>query len=210
MTSGNRAALLECEHTIEHSLDGAWHALRRISDERLYVEDGYGNFESYCEKRWGYSKSYAYRLIDHTKLIDHLKESGIGILPSSEGQTRPLMKLKRKSKNEAEFLQKAGEAWQIAADTAPKVFDVPKITGDHVESAMSHFGIHGRKSPPKAQYIVQEMRQALGRLSQCSALRLSGHDFVEKYGSEAFPKNFHELIDWLTECAEVADVGDGA
>jgi hypothetical protein len=198
--------LRECEHTIEQSTQDAWQALKKIHDKRLYVADGYGSFESYCEKRWAYSKSRAYQLIDHVKIVEHLKATGVEFLPGSESDTRPLQKMRRKAKNETDFLNKAAEAWQIAVDTAPKRFDVPNVTAQHVESAMSHFGIHGRKSPPKEQFIAQEIRGALGKLSQCSALKLSGHDFVEKYGSGPFPKDFHKIVDWLTECAEVADV----
>jgi hypothetical protein len=198
-------SLRDCEDQIERSLDTAWHALREIHDRQLYVDEGYGSFKAYCEKRWGYSKSRAHQLIDYTKIVDHLKANGVEFLPSGEGQVRPIMKLRRKSKNEEDFLDRAAEAWQIATDTAPKKQDVPQVTGDHVESTMAHFGIYGRKSAPKPNAVREELKSALYKLASCQAMKMSGHDFVEQHGSGAFPKGFHGLVDWLTECAEVAD-----
>src|SRR5690242_1873908 len=109
--------LAACEAKIQAALDGAWRALRQIHDDKLYKVAGHKSFEDYCEKRWGYSKSHAYRLIDHAKIVDQLKSEGAEILPAGEGVTRPLQKLRRISKSEDDFTQRVSEAWQIVQDT---------------------------------------------------------------------------------------------
>jgi hypothetical protein len=208
LVSISRELLRQCEAKIEGALDDAWHALQRIHDEKLYKADKFATFELYAEQRWGYSKSRAYQLIDHAKLLDHMKAEGITFLPSGEGLTRPLQKLKRTAKTEEGFLKKATEAWQIATDMAPKQFDVPQVTGQHVEETIKHFGLYRNPKKSSDSAMVDELKGVLSRLTHCDALKkMSGYDFVERHGSRAFPSEFHEVVNWLTECAEVAQLG---
>jgi hypothetical protein len=189
----------ELEQQHENSRLTAIEALRAIHDEGLYKLAGHKTWEEYLKKRWDYSKTYGKYLLDFSRLREQCREGGVEFLPENESQTRPIVAAARRKNIDPV------NAWQIAVDTAPKIHDVPQITRQHVESSMAHFGIHGRKSAPKKNEVADELRSALVRLSSCKALKMSGHDFVEKHGSGAFPRGFHGLVDWLTECAEVAD-----
>ena len=195
--------LAVCEQKIEAALDTAWHALRQIHDDKLYKVAGYKSFESYCEKRWGYSKTHAYRLIDYSKLIDHLKAEGVATLPQGEGVARPLMKLKRISKNEDDFMQRATEAWQIATDTAPKTFDVPNVTVDHVESSMQHYGVYRNAKRKNPDEDADEIQAALAKVTQCAAFKGAPAKFYEKHGRKGQPAKFYELVTWLNTYAEL-------
>lgn len=193
--------LISCETRLEHCLDDGYRALREIHDSKLYKADGYSTFKEYCEQRWGWSKTHAYRLIDYSKIADKLKEEGIEHIPS-EGQIRPVMKLRRLSKNEDDFLQKATGAVRIAMDTAPGRDGVQRVTASHTESTLSHFGMAGRKSSPKGDVIASELRAALTKLAHCQALKESGTDFVEQHGEAAFPNGFDGIVQFLADCLE--------
>lgn len=204
-----QTALRACEQRIDTAQADAWHALRQIHDEKLYTADGYSSFKEYVEQRYGYSKSRAYQFIDHAKIVDYLKSEGVTFLPGGEGLTRPLTKLRRISKSEDDFLQRAAVTWKIASDTAPKAFDVPLVTTQHVESTMGQYGIYRNAKKTGEAAVVSELRGLLTKLLHCEALKISGTDFVEKHGSKAFPNDFRNLVDWLMECAEVAEVEGG-
>lgn len=199
----SHAALIECERLLEESLDIGYHSLRRIHEEKLYRYDGYSSFKEYCEQRWGWSKTHAHRLIDYSKVVERLKADGMDHIPS-EGQIRPIMKLRRVSKDEDDFLQKASGAVQMVVDKAPQYASVPRVTAQHTESVLSHFGISGRKSKPKEAPCVTELKTLLMKLAHCEAFQSGdGYDFVKKHGDKAFPNDFFDLVQWLQECAEV-------
>lgn len=200
------SALRDCERRIDLAYDDAWHALKTIHDDKLYKADGYGSFKDYVEQRWGYSKTRAHQLIDHVKIVEYLKEQGVTSLPTSEAHTRPMAKFRRTAKSEENFLQKCGEAWQIASDTAPKQFDVPKVTADHVESTMQHYGLY-RTAKAKADTTAADFRTALTRaldvLTECG---LDGYKLHEKYDDKIVPNGFRKLVDVLMQLAEVSRV----
>lgn len=203
------AGLLQaCEKEIEQALDSAHHALRRIHDDKLYKADGYKTFEDYAEKRWGYSKSRAYQLIDHSKIVEHLKNEGVEILPGGEGMTRPLQKLRRISKSEDDFMQRVEEAWQIAQDTAPKVHDVPQVTVNHVESTMEHYGLYRSVKRKNPDEDAVELRELLTKIGQSDAMKLAPEAFLKRYELKGFPSNFPRIVTWLSACADLADVRD--
>lgn len=62
-------------------------ALVQIRDARLY-RDRYRTFEEYAEQRWGYDKSYLYRLCQWGQAVANL--SPTGNFPQRESQARPL------------------------------------------------------------------------------------------------------------------------
>ena len=201
--------LRSCEAKIEGALSDAWHALRKIHDEKLYKADKYKTFEDYCEKRWGYSKSRAYQLIDHAKLIDHLKSEGVEFLPAGEGLTRPLQKLRRVSKSEDEFLQKAEVAWRMATDHAEKIHDVPQVTVQAVESAMSHAGLY-RNAKSKADTTAADCRNTLTKFAQSDARKMAPEDFVKKYEMKGFPSTFPRDLEWMIRCADLLGISGEA
>ena len=200
--------LRECESRIDSAYDDAWHSLKRIHDGKLYRGDGYKSFKDYVEQRWGYSKSRAHRLIDHVKIVEYLKEQGVTSLPTSEAHTEALTKLRRTSKSEEDYLQRAGNAWEMAVDSAPRQFDVPRVTADHVESSMQHFGVYrnAKKTSPSA--AATELRELLTKIGQSDAMKLTPAAFVKQFEAKGFPSTFPRIVDWLVKCAEIADFRD--
>ncbi len=93
-------------------------ALIRIRDYKgglLYMER-YGTFEAYCQERWEFGQSYAYRLMGAAQIVAELSPRGEKsdfALPATEKQVRALALLdspedRRKAWTEA--LQQAGDA----------------------------------------------------------------------------------------------------
>lgn len=92
--------LEECERVIERGLTTfveVGQALMEIRDGRLYREQGYGTFEDYCQKRWGWSRDYAYKTMRSAEVVQVLRadvDHGLQI-PSTERQARELVPLLR-------------------------------------------------------------------------------------------------------------------
>lgn len=64
-------------------------ALKKIRDEGLF-RARYGDFDTYCRRRWGMGKTYPNRLIKAAQVSEDLRAGGVGILPTNEFQCRPL------------------------------------------------------------------------------------------------------------------------
>jgi hypothetical protein len=63
------------EKVIEKNIDGFYavgQALTRIRDEKLYAP-AYSSFKDYCNERWEFSRSYAYRLMNAVVTVDKIK-----------------------------------------------------------------------------------------------------------------------------------------
>lgn len=84
---------LKLEREIRRGLKRACFGLHKIHAKGLWEPD-YPSFESYALAVWGYSRSYAYRLLNY---VDFVKLSPIGDLSTqlSEGAYRPIHKLKQ-------------------------------------------------------------------------------------------------------------------
>jgi protein gp37 len=88
-------------------------ALIKIQEKKLWRAGGWLTWEAYCIQVAGLSKSYAHRLINATRVALELPgelPNGNAVMPVSESQVRPLLKL-----GEAE--QKA-RAWAAAVEKA--------------------------------------------------------------------------------------------
>lgn len=88
------------EKGMAHFVEVGW-ALTVIRDEKLYT-DCHGTFDEYCKARWGFARSYAYRLMDSAKtvrMIERMSPNGDKI-PTSEGQIRPLSSLPEEERPE--------------------------------------------------------------------------------------------------------------
>lgn len=88
-------------------------ALAKIRDKRLYRQE-YATFESYCQTRWGLSRSRAYRLIDAATITDameaalEMSPNGDTPLPANEGQARELVGLT--AEDAVDVMHRASEA----------------------------------------------------------------------------------------------------
>ena len=65
-------------------------ALAEIRELRLYKRE-YGGFREYCEKKWGWSKSYAYYIIDSAEVVKALPEK-VSTYVDNEATARELGK----------------------------------------------------------------------------------------------------------------------
>lgn len=131
-------SLAECEQVIERGLAvftevGA--ALIEIRDRRLYRQS-HGTFEEYCEQRWGFSRSRAYRIIEATQTTRALSPIGDTPLPANEGQARELRGLPA---------AKAAEVMTRAAESGP-------VTAAGIREARAH--VAPRPEPrPEARHL---------------------------------------------------------
>ena len=86
------AQLRECEAVIERGMRtfiDVGRALAKVRDDRLYREQ-YETFEDYCQQRWGWSRSRAYRMIEASETVGALSPMGDTPMPTSERQAREL------------------------------------------------------------------------------------------------------------------------
>ena len=61
-------------------------ALLEIRNDRLYREQGFATFESYCRERWQWSKSHVNRQIQAAQVVQNL--TPIGAKPQNEAQAQ--------------------------------------------------------------------------------------------------------------------------
>lgn len=106
------------EEKVETAFYEAGCALRELRDRRLY-RSTHKTFEEYCKQRFGFERRHPYRLIEAAGVVDNLKKMcpnwtqkdvsktvtvetvGTPILPSSEGQVRPLTTLEPEQQQKA-------------------------------------------------------------------------------------------------------------
>ncbi|RCJ36695.1 hypothetical protein A6770_40515 [Nostoc minutum NIES-26] len=134
----DRAAL---EQKVETAFYEAGCALRELRDRRLY-RSTHKTFEEYCKDRFGFERRHPYRLIEAASVVDNLKKMcpnwtqndvsktvtvetvGIPILPTSEGQVRPLTALEP---------QQQQKAWQQAVEAVGGKVPTGRVVKDVVD-----------------------------------------------------------------------------
>jgi hypothetical protein len=93
LTTTEQQLFRSCEETIKEGLEKFYAvgtALLAIRDQKLYRAE-YTSFEEYCQERWDMVRRQADRLILAKGVADELRKSAV--LPSTESQVRPLLKL---------------------------------------------------------------------------------------------------------------------
>ena len=83
------------ELKVERAFYESGKALVELRSRRLY-RSTHKSFEEYCLLRFGFQRAHSYRLIDAARVVDNLSSGCLqfgDILPSSESQCRPLIKL---------------------------------------------------------------------------------------------------------------------
>ncbi|RCJ40945.1 hypothetical protein A6770_36885 [Nostoc minutum NIES-26] len=134
----DRAAL---EQKVETAFYEAGCALRELRDRRLY-RSTHKTFEEYCKDRFGFERRHPYRLIEAAGVVENLKKMcpnwtqndvsktvtvetvGIPILPTSEGQVRPLTTLEP---------QEQQKAWQQAVEAVGGKVPTGRVVKDVVD-----------------------------------------------------------------------------
>lgn len=127
-------------HRLELKVERAFYeagcALRELRDLRLY-RSTHKTFEEYCGDRFGFARRRPYQLIDAVSVVDNLCTNSshsdwdenlcticTQILPTNEGQVRPLTKLQPEEQR---------SCWQKAVDLADGKVPTGKIVKGVVE-----------------------------------------------------------------------------
>ncbi|OYD87131.1 hypothetical protein CDG77_31120 [Nostoc sp. 'Peltigera membranacea cyanobiont' 213] len=109
-TQEEQSDRLHLERKVERAFFEAGKALIELRDRRLY-RSTHKTFDEYCLDRFGYNRSRSYQLVDAAVVVDNLQKCPqiVDILPTAEGQVRPLTKLQ---------LQEQQEVWLKAVELA--------------------------------------------------------------------------------------------
>ncbi|MEH2078176.1 MAG: hypothetical protein V7K57_27905 [Nostoc sp.] len=136
---------LHLERRVERAFFEAGRALAELRDRRLY-RSTHSTFEEYCKDRFGFERRHPYRLIEAAGVVDNLikmcpiwtqneieddpatvHSDQRQILPTSEGQVRPMTKLKPEEQQ---------EVWQRAVEVAGGKVPTGRIVKDVVQQIM--------------------------------------------------------------------------
>lgn len=123
LTTREQQLLRSCEETISDGLGKFYavgKALLTIRDERLYRAK-YSSFEEYSRERWGMRRRSADRFIAAKRIVDQLSSSSV--IPSTESQIRPLIKVPE---------DKISEIWEQAIANAGH----GRVTARHVDAVV--------------------------------------------------------------------------
>ena len=136
---------LHLERRVERAFFEAGKALAELRDRRLY-RSTHSTFEEYCKDRFGFERRHPYRLIEAAGVVDNLikmcpiwtqnqteddpatvRSDQLQILPTSEGQVRPMTKLEP---------QEQQEVWLRAVELAGGKVPSGRIVKDVVQQIM--------------------------------------------------------------------------
>ncbi|MBD2248978.1 hypothetical protein [Nostoc sp. FACHB-888] len=102
LTQEEQSDRLHLERKVERAFFEAGKALAELRDRRLY-RSSHRTFEDYCRDRFGHSRRQSYLLMDAAVVFDNLVEicdQFDHILPTAEGQVRPMTKLEPQEQQE--------------------------------------------------------------------------------------------------------------
>jgi hypothetical protein len=151
-----RKELHRCENVIKQTLK-AWQegakALTRIRDLRLYRAEGFKDFEKYCKQRLNFGKSTINRYIALGEVYALLAPTG-AILPSTERQMRPLLRLRQAEEEPAVWGKAVKEVWaKVVHDT--DILKIP-ITEKRVQEARSQLGLDPKPEEGQPEADLEE------------------------------------------------------
>lgn len=138
MTAEEKARLKELERVIDRNTKQVFEwgvALMEIRGKRLYRET-HATFEAYMRKRWDMGRNYANRLIAASQVMERLV-TRVTILPESEAQVRPLIKLDPPLQLKAwEEVIETASGRKVTSRIVAKV--VSRILGEKGEQRIRH------------------------------------------------------------------------
>jgi hypothetical protein len=143
LTEEEQRDRLHLERRVERAVFEAGKALAELRDRRLY-RSTHGTFEEYCKDRFGFERRHPYRLIEASAVFDNLmkmcpnwtqNEDDLDtvhseqrqILPTAEGQVRPMTKLEP---------QEQQEVWLRPVELAGGKVPTGRIVKDVVQKIM--------------------------------------------------------------------------
>lgn len=128
LTQEEQSDRLHLERKVERAFFEAGKALIELRDRRLY-RSTHKTFDEYCLDRFGYNRSRSYQLVDAAVVVDNLQKCPqiVDILPTAEGQVRPMTKLEP---------QEQQEVWLTAVELAGGKVPTGRIVKDVVQRIM--------------------------------------------------------------------------
>ncbi|MCC5632603.1 hypothetical protein LC613_33895 [Nostoc sphaeroides CHAB 2801] len=143
LTEQEQSDRLHLERKVERAIFEAGKALMELRDRRLY-RSTHSTFEEYCKDRFGFERRHPYRLIEASAVFDNLMKMCPNwtqneddpdivhseqrqILPTSEGQVRPMTKLEPHEQQ---------EVWLRAVELAGGKVPTGRIVKDVVQRIM--------------------------------------------------------------------------
>jgi hypothetical protein len=183
LSSDGQAALEQCETSIAQARQSYWQsylkvglALARIQNEKLY-RDKYSDFEEYMRQRWGYSRSYGYKLIDSATAVEALRTDKelesvwtnvhTPILPNCEGQARQLLGLNPEDRAKAwkNALQLAG-GQEVTSNILKKAIEPFKKEPQSRSKSKKSADQSAKLPPDWIKWFVQWGQDFVGYISQ--------------------------------------------
>jgi hypothetical protein len=147
LTEEEQRDRLYLERRVERAVFEAGKALAELRDRRLY-RSTHSTFEDYCRDRFGHSRQKSNYLIAAADVYENLTTiccqnlppedlttNGSQILPTSEGQVRPITKLEP---------QEQWEVWQQAVELAGGKVPTGRIVKDVVQRIMERTKVPNR------------------------------------------------------------------
>ncbi|MHC5770630.1 MAG: hypothetical protein ACYTXI_34630 [Nostoc sp.] len=182
MTEEEQRDRLHLERHVEKAVFEAGKALMELRDRRLY-RSTHSTFEEYCKDRFGFQRRHPYRLIEASAVFDNLMKMcpngtqteneqmcpiGTQILPTSERQVRPIIKLEP---------EQQWEVWQRAVQEAGGKVPSAKVVGDVVQKIMERTQVPNTYQIGEVCQILAKDNPELRGKGGCWAIVSAVNDF---------------------------------
>ncbi|MBC1221086.1 hypothetical protein GNF10_17230 [Nostoc sp. UCD121] len=211
---------LHLERRVERAVFEAGKALMELRDRRLY-RSTHGTFEEYCKDRFGFERRHPYRLIEASSVFDNLmkmcpiwtqNEDDLDtvhseqrqILPTAEGQVRPMTKLEPHEQQ---------EVWLRAVELAGGKVPTGRIVKDVVQKIMERTQVPNTYQLGEVCQILAKDNPELRGKSGCWAIVSAVNDFSSTVkmwdGEYAVGLQHLKSYDYLpAECQQVQEISD--
>jgi hypothetical protein len=220
LTEEEQRDRLHLERRVEKAVFEAGKALAELRDRRLY-RSTHSTFEEYCKDRFGFQRRHPYRLIEASAVFDNLMKMCPNwtqneddpdtvhseqrqILPTAEGQVRPMTKLEP---------QEQQEAWLRAVEVAGGKVPTGRIVKDVVQRIMERTQVPNTYQIGEVCQILAKDNPELRGKGGCWAIVSAVNDFsctVEMWDSEYTVALQHlKSYDYLlVECEQMQLISD--
>ncbi|MEA5569261.1 hypothetical protein [Anabaena sp. UHCC 0399] len=169
LTPEEQSDRLHLERKVERAFFEAGKALAELRDRRLY-RSTHSTFEEYCKDRFSYNRSRSYQLIDAAAVVDNLQKCPqiVDILPTAEGQVRPLTKLETEQQQ---------EVWQQAVEEAGGKVPTGRIVKDVVQRIIERTQVPNSYQIGEVCQILAKDNPELRGKGGCWAIVTAVNDF---------------------------------
>ncbi|MHC5756063.1 MAG: hypothetical protein ACYTXF_36670 [Nostoc sp.] len=169
LTQEEQSDRLHLERKVERAFFEAGKALTELRDRRLY-RSTHKTFDEYCLDRFGYNRSRSYQLVDAAVVVDNLQKCPqfVDILPTAEGQVRPMTKLQP---------QEQQEVWLRAVELAGGKIPTGRIVKDVVQRIMERTQVPNTYQLGEVCQIITKDNPELRGKGGCWAIVSAVNDF---------------------------------